>query len=58
MRYSNLVQVYEKLESTSKRLEKTPVEDMDKILLLLQGKVFPNWDDQKLVLLQKLFLKQ
>jgi len=58
MEYRHLVEVYEKLSSTSKRLEKTywvaqllkstSVQDLDSIILLLQGRIFPIWDEQKI----------
>ncbi len=50
MRYSTLVELYESLEKTSKRLEKvayiarfleeTPADELDQVVLLLQGTVF------------------
>ena len=67
MKYLDLVQVYEQLESTSKRLEKTyiiaeflkktDVKDLPKITLLLQGKLFPSWDEQKIGVASRLVLK-
>jgi DNA ligase-1 len=67
MEYSKLVDVYQKLEETSKRLEKTfiiseflkkiPEENLEKTILLLQGKVFPNWDDRKIGVASRLVLK-
>ena len=58
MDYLELCEVYEKLEKTSKRLEKTdtvskliektPAEDLDTVSLLLQGRVFPPWDERKI----------
>ena len=65
MKYEVLVGVYERLEATTKRLEKTFVlseflksaDDLDKVLLLLQGKVFPNWDQRELGMASKLLLK-
>ncbi len=58
MKYSELVKSYEKLESTSKRLEKTYIisdllkktkrEDIKQVIYLLQGKVFPLWDRRKI----------
>ena len=53
MEYSRLVEVYEELNKTTKRLEKTHiiseflkdvgVEDAEHVTLLLEGKVFPNY---------------
>lgn len=59
------MEVYERLEATTKRLEKTFVlseflksaDDLDKVLLLLQGRVFPNWDQRELGMASKLLLK-
>jgi DNA ligase 1 len=67
MRYSELVEVYKRLEKTGKRLEKTkiiseliaktPADDLPKITLLLEGKVFPGWDDTKIGFASKLIVK-
>ncbi|MBS1266430.1 MAG: DNA ligase [Candidatus Woesearchaeota archaeon] len=66
MKYSELVTVYEKLENTSKRLEKTFIiskflkqidKDIDKIMLLLNGRVFPGYDNSKLGVASKIVLK-
>jgi DNA ligase-1 len=58
MRYSVLVSVYQQLEKTSKRLEKThllaeflkgvPEAELDAVIPLLQGRVFPPWDERTL----------
>jgi len=65
MEYKSLVGVYERLESTTKRLEKTHVlseflksaDNLDIVMLLVQGKVFPNWDQRELGMAAKLLLK-
>ncbi|MBN1645479.1 ATP-dependent DNA ligase [Candidatus Woesearchaeota archaeon] len=67
MKYSKLVEVYKAVESTSKRLEKTKIladflkivheNELETILLLLQGKVFPEWDKRKLGVAAKLVIK-
>src|SRR3989344_2900172 len=64
MEYKKLVAVYERLESTSKRLEKTHIlseflktTQDEKVLLLVQGRVFPNWDQRELGMASKLLLK-
>ncbi len=66
MKYSTLCEVYERLFSTTKRLEKTyhaakflkkADKDLDKIILLLQGKVFPSFDDRKMGVAARLVLK-
>jgi len=58
MEYIKLVEVYQKLEATTKRLEKTyiiseflkavPEENLQQTILLLQGLVFPVWDERKI----------
>jgi DNA ligase-1 len=67
MRYSSLVQVYEALEATSKRLEKThilseflkeiPEKELSRTILLLRGRVFPPWDKRTLGFSSKLAVK-
>ena len=67
MLYKALVTFYQKLEKTTKRLEKTSIisqllkntklEELPIIVLLIQGKVFPNWDERKIGVASKLILK-
>ena len=67
MKYSDLAQVYQQLEKTSKRLEKTHIiaellkktetQDIGRITLLLQGKVFPSYDESKLGVASQLIIK-
>ncbi len=67
MRYFDLVRAYEKLDSTSKRLEKTyivseilkitPSEDLGMVTLLIQGKVHPDWDEREIGIASKTALK-
>lgn len=67
MKYGELVGVYEQLEGTSKRLEKTfflseflkqlDEKDIDKVMLLVQGRVFPAWDERKIGMAARLLLK-
>ncbi len=67
MEYMALVDVYRKLEGTTKRLtktyiiseflKKTPVDDISSVVLLLQGKVFPSWDERKIGVASRLVLK-
>jgi ATP-dependent DNA ligase I len=67
MLYKNLVEVYERLEKTAKRLEKTfiisellsktPASDIQRIIYLLQGKVFPSWDERTLGMSSQLIVK-
>ncbi len=67
MRYSKLTALYEKLEATTKRLEKTYLiseflkqankEDLEIVMLLLQGRVFPEYDENKIGVASKLVSK-
>lgn len=67
MKYLDLARVYEQLESTSKRLEKTniiaeflkkvEVAELPRITILLQGKLFPSWDEQKIGVAARLIIK-
>ncbi len=64
MKYSEVCDVYEKLESTSKGLEKTKIiadflKDVKEpeIIYLLQGKVFPDYDERELGMSGKLVIK-
>jgi DNA ligase-1 len=67
MEYLELVEVYEKLEATSKRLEKTKLisefllrikeKDLSSVILLLQGKLFASWDETKLGIASRLVIK-
>ncbi len=67
MQYKQLVETYEKLEATSKRLEKiniitqllkkTNLDDLQIVALLLQGKIFPGWDESKIGVASRLIIK-
>ncbi len=67
MLYKELAELYEKISSTTKRLEKTfyiselikktDTEDLEKEILMIQGKLFPEWDDRKLGIASKLVIK-
>lgn len=65
MQYSKLVGLYRQLEGTSKRLEKThyiselfkQTDDLNKLALLIQGTVFPNWSDKKMGVASRLVIK-
>ncbi|MBN2458912.1 ATP-dependent DNA ligase [Candidatus Woesearchaeota archaeon] len=67
MKYSELASAYEGMEKTSKRLEKTFIisqflkktkeEDIDKVTLLLQGRLFPLWDETKIGVSDRLVIK-
>ncbi|MGM5480124.1 MAG: ATP-dependent DNA ligase [Nanobdellota archaeon] len=67
MRYESLAKVFDDLSNTSSRLEKTtiladflktvPEETVEKAILLLQGRVFPEWDPRTVGLAGKLVIK-
>jgi DNA ligase-1 len=67
MLYKNLVEVYDRLEKTAKRLEKTFIisellssshaPDIQKIVYLLRGTVFPPWDERVLGMSSQLVVK-
>ena len=67
MEYRELAGVYEQLEATSKRLEKTWIvsrllkrtepENLSEMTLLLQGRVFPAWHEGKIGVAAKTVLK-
>tara|TARA_Y100000310_G_scaffold341787_1_gene442129 strand:- start:27309 stop:29063 length:1755 start_codon:yes stop_codon:yes gene_type:complete len=67
MHYSKLVEIYGKLEATTKRLEHTYIiseflkdvnlEDFGDTILLLEGRVFPRWDEREIGMASKMMLK-
>ncbi|MDO8628763.1 MAG: DNA ligase, partial [Nanoarchaeota archaeon] len=67
MHYATLLEVYQALEKTTKRLEKatilaklfkqTPVEDLKEIVYLAQGRVFPGWSEEKIGFSDKILIK-
>jgi len=67
MKYLELVELYENLEKTSKRLAKTNLiaellkktkdEDLDEIMLLLQGRIFPKHDEREMGVANRLVIK-
>ncbi len=67
MLYSELVKVYQDLEKTSKRLEKTaitsdfikhvPENQLKNVIYLLEGRVFPEWDERKIGFSTRLMIK-
>jgi len=58
MKYAELMQLYEQLESTTRRLEKayfvseflkkTSADDLPHVVLLIQGRIFPAWDEREI----------
>ncbi|MBM3199537.1 ATP-dependent DNA ligase [Candidatus Woesearchaeota archaeon] len=67
MIYQDLVEVYERLGKTTKRLEKTyiiseflkksPKEVIKEVIYLLEGRVFPPWDERKIGMSSMLIIK-
>ncbi|MEK6854283.1 MAG: DNA ligase, partial [Nanoarchaeota archaeon] len=67
MKYSELVELYEKLDSTTKRLEKTyylaeflkktSAEEVEPVILLIQGRVFPAYDEREIGVANQLLIK-
>lgn len=67
MKYSELVKAYEYLGKTSARLKKieaiaellkkTPMEDLGRVALLIQGRVFPSWDEREIGIANLLMVK-
>jgi len=66
MHYSKLVEVYEKVEP-AKRLEQTYIiseflkgislEDLGDTILLIEGRIFPRWDEREIGIASKLMVK-
>ncbi len=67
MKYKKLVKVYDQISSTTKRLDKTfylseflkqtNTEDLGRASLLIEGRVFPNWDERKIGVASKTMIK-
>jgi len=66
MRYEKLANLYEKLESTSKRLKKTDylaeflkdlTEDDKEVLYLILGEVYPAYDERRIGISEKLAIR-
>ncbi len=67
MKYSELVELYEQLDSTTKRLRKTyflseflrktPADDVEQVTLLVQGRVFPAYDEREIGVAGQLVIK-
>ena len=65
--YSEIVDVYERVESTTKRLEmtsllvellrKSPKESIDKVVYLTQGKLYPDFIGLEVGVAEKLAIK-
>ncbi len=67
MRYSELVALYDRLDSTTKRLGKTyylsqflkgaAADDIEQVVLLVQGRVFPSYDEREIGVASQLVVK-
>lgn len=67
MKYSELAEVYEKLESTQSKLEKTKIladffkeikeKDLEKTIFLAAERVFPSYSDKEMGIAAKLMIK-
>ncbi|MBI4173749.1 MAG: ATP-dependent DNA ligase [Candidatus Aenigmarchaeota archaeon] len=67
MEYSKLADAYARLEKTAARLEKTAIvatvlqeasdHDLQEVTLLLQGRLFPDWDERETGIAQSLMLR-
>ncbi|MFQ6020988.1 MAG: ATP-dependent DNA ligase [Candidatus Aenigmatarchaeota archaeon] len=67
MKYQILTDYYEKLEKTSKKLEKTDIiaellkktshNSINKVVRLIRGSVFPEWSDEEMGVADKLMIK-
>ncbi len=67
MRYSEIVDIYERIEATTKRLEmtdflvelfkKTPKDIIDKVIYLTQGKLYPDFVGIELGIAEKLAVR-
>ena len=67
LKFLELATVFEKIEATTKRLEmtsllvdlvkKTPAEEIRKVVYLLQGKLYPDYEGVELGLAEKLLIK-
>ena len=67
MHYEEIVKIYSQLEKTTKRLEKVDIiseflkktskDNLSKVINLLQGKVYADWEELKLGMSERLILK-
>lgn len=67
MRYGQLVEIYDKLEATTKRLEKVEIiseffkkvknDELKETTYLLEGRIFPEWDKRKIGFSNRLMIK-
>lgn len=67
MRFAKVVETYDKIEATTKRLEmtewlvsllrETPKEDLDKVVYLTQGKIHPDYEGIELGLAERMVIR-
>ena len=67
MRYNDLVEVYERIEKTSKRLEKVEIissflrsvnkNELKDAVYLIEGRIFSEWDKRKIGFSNRLMIK-
>jgi DNA ligase-1 len=67
MRYSILADIYEELESTTKKLKKTeiiagllkktPADELSRVVMLLSGTVYPPWEGEELGVAYQIMIK-
>ena len=67
MKYSQLIEVYDRLEKTSKRLEKIEIiadflkkvdkHELKEVVYLVEGRIFPEWDKRKIGFSNRLMIK-
>src|SRR5436190_22194423 len=67
MQFARVVEVYDKIEATTKRLEMTgllvgllrdtPLEDLDKVVYLTQGRIHPDYVGVELGLAEKMVIR-
>src|SRR6266702_8007602 len=67
MRFARVVEAYEEIEATTKRLEmtdllvsllrETPKEDLDKVVYLTQGRIHPDYEGIELGLAEKMVIR-
>lgn len=67
MRFADVVEVYDKIEATTKRLQmtdllvgllrSTPKEDLDKVVYLTQGRIHPDYEGTELGLAEKMVIR-
>src|SRR6266699_4089867 len=67
MQFAKVVEVYDKIEATTKRLEMTdllvgllrgtPKEELDKVVYLTQGRIHPDYEGIELGLAEKMVIR-